>query len=403
MEKIISEKKGILLSDIKDVNALTEVSVKCCNGHVFKLFMNDILVDDKWCEDCIGNSQISNIERCLRELKIDYTLTSKSIKIDYLGRKIIITNDPSEKVNSYIMVPYDENFCKDFVKLKTSMWNGFLRNSSFSLTEKILRPVSFFSEKKSLGNTKGDTGSFVKYNKEYTGQFKRALGYLRVSTDMQVRDGFSLENQEIEICRYAENENMELEALYIDEGLTGTEMSARLALQEMMKDCSPGTTVIVKAIARISRKTLDLIKLAEEIKSKQCKFVCIELNIDFASPIGALLLTLSGSLAQFEAQVISERIKSVLKTMKEKGTLRKRPLYGYKINEDKDSDIHYLPIEEEQINIQKIRNIVEKNKNKGITRIVRIINDKIPPPRKAKQWYLKSVKNLCIRECINLN
>lgn len=44
----------------------------------------------------------------------------------------------------------------------------------------------------------------------------KAFGYIRVSTEMQVEEGYSLDNQEYEITEHAKKEGMRLERIYRD-------------------------------------------------------------------------------------------------------------------------------------------------------------------------------------------
>jgi hypothetical protein len=49
----------------------------------------------------------------------------------------------------------------------------------------------------------------------------RAVGYVRVSTDEQAREGCSLDNQEARIRAYAESQEWELVEMYREEGFSG--------------------------------------------------------------------------------------------------------------------------------------------------------------------------------------
>ncbi|HUM85591.1 MAG TPA: recombinase family protein [Lachnospiraceae bacterium] len=55
----------------------------------------------------------------------------------------------------------------------------------------------------------------------------RAVGYIRVSTDMQVEEGCSLENQEYQIRNYVENQHMQLIEIYKEKrGASGKNIEA---------------------------------------------------------------------------------------------------------------------------------------------------------------------------------
>lgn len=52
----------------------------------------------------------------------------------------------------------------------------------------------------------------------------RAVGYIRVSTQGQVRDGYSLSNQRDEIMRYCTENEIELVEIYEDKGISGAKV-----------------------------------------------------------------------------------------------------------------------------------------------------------------------------------
>jgi len=50
---------------------------------------------------------------------------------------------------------------------------------------------------------------------------KKAVGYIRVSTIIQVKEGESLSTQKQQIVDYAKNKGWELDDIYSDEGISG--------------------------------------------------------------------------------------------------------------------------------------------------------------------------------------
>ena len=65
----------------------------------------------------------------------------------------------------------------------------------------------------------------------------RAVGYIRVSTDMQAEEGYSLENQEHQIKEFAEWQKMKLVHIYKEEkGASGKNIEGRPQFQQMLAD-----------------------------------------------------------------------------------------------------------------------------------------------------------------------
>ncbi len=83
-----------------------------------------------------------------------------------------------------------------------------------------------------------------------------ALGYARVSTDEQTREGVSLEAQRERIRAYAQAKDLPLGDILVDEGRSGKDLK-RPALQELLARCDRGEVahVIVWKLDRLTRRT----------------------------------------------------------------------------------------------------------------------------------------------------
>ncbi len=73
---------------------------------------------------------------------------------------------------------------------------------------------------------------------------KRAIGYCRVSTDEQSRNGLSMDGQESKIKAFAESQGWELAGIYSDPGFSGKDLK-RPALSKMIEDIKAGQIDIV--------------------------------------------------------------------------------------------------------------------------------------------------------------
>jgi DNA invertase Pin-like site-specific DNA recombinase len=235
----------------------------------------------------------------------------------------------------------------------------------------------------------------------YPENYHMAVGYTRVSTDRQVAEGHSLDAQEAFLAKEAGIRNYFLRALYIDEGISGKDIEHREALKKMMEELQEGDKVIVYAVERFTRHLKDLLVLAEEIKRKKCVLIVPEMDVDFNTPQGGMLLAIRGSLAQYEREITSKRVKDTLGHLKRMGRLANKPHFGMMINPDKSPDAPlYIRNEEEQKLIDKIRNLRAKHKDLKITAFTRLVNEKIDPPRTATTWYHKMLKDVMAREGI---
>ena len=257
---------------------------------------------------------------------------------------------------------------------------------------------------KTMENDKEDTGSMIKYAPPpFPLNTSQAVGYIRVSTAMQVQDGFSLDAQEAKIYRECVNRNLFCRSLYIDKGISGGSTQKRLGLQEMMGNLKEGDWIIAASVSRLARDTVDLLSISKKIEDMGCHLVVIDLNLDLTTPSGKLILTLMGSQAQFERELTSERVKTVMAHLKEKGMLRTKPVYGWKLNPNRgDNEPMHIRDEHEQETIKRIRGIRNIHPKTKITEFTRIVNQsKLAPPRKAREWYHGTLRDIMNREGIN--
>ncbi len=168
---------------------------------------------------------------------------------------------------------------------------------------------------------------------------KKALLYLRVSTDKQAEKGFSLPAQE-EACRtYAKTHGFSVEHVYRDEG-ESARSDDRPQLQEMLARCDEGdiAAVIVYKLDRFARNVFDHVRNAARIRMKKAELHSVTENIS-GTPEGMMVEAILASVAQFFSGNLA---RDVLKGMNERakqGMCNSKAPPGYKnmreiINED---------------------------------------------------------------------
>ena len=410
MEKVIQQKSGKLLK--KGEGIFQESTFECYQGHKFQAFENDIILG-KWCELCIDKT-----ETILENLNIPYSKNKKlgNFIYQYLiegDRNFVIFSDITKK-NDMIYNAKENNFNIIFVEnfedtnLDKKIWDAIKNNTPNTLIEK--EEVSIVKEShhqcritENLGNEKGEEVSVVKSMvPPFPINRKRMKGYIRVSTVMQVQDGFSLEAQESKISKETEKWNGYLHSIYIDRGISGGSMKKRLALDKLLKSLESEDWVIVNSVSRLARNTKDLLSIVELIENRGCHLLILDLNLDITSPSGKLILTLIGSQAQFEREITSERVKGVMEHLKKTGKLRTKPPFGWKMNQDHSTgaSIHVRD-EKEQAIIEKMRILRSKYQDISITNFSEKLNEEnLEPPRKSKKWYHRTVKDIMVREGI---
>ena len=139
----------------------------------------------------------------------------------------------------------------------------------------------------------------------------KAAIYTRVSTNDQADVEFnSCETQELKIRSFIKSQdNIEIYKVYSDQGYSGANID-RPELQEMLREIQNGKidTVIAYKIDRLTRSPKDFYQLIEILEQNKATFISVTERFDTSTPSGRLLRNIMLTFAQFERELISERI-----------------------------------------------------------------------------------------------
>src|SRR5262249_16058650 len=116
-----------------------------------------------------------------------------------------------------------------------------------------------------------------------------AVGYVRVSTSEQAREGISLEAQRARILAQATAQGLTLGAIHADERISGRRASNRPALEAALKEvCANRGTLIVYSLSRLARSTKDAILIAERLGKAGAQLVLLSESIDTRTAAGKM-------------------------------------------------------------------------------------------------------------------
>lgn len=162
----------------------------------------------------------------------------------------------------------------------------------------------------------------------------KAVGYLRVSTAEQAREGLSLDVQESRIRSYCDAKQWELVRIYRDEGVSGKDLN-REGIQSLIADLkSNGVDVVaITKLDRLTRSIRDLGTLIEDLFNGVA-LASVEESLDSSTANGRMVVNLLGSVAQWEREIIGERTKAALDHKADKGEWRGRIPYGFRVGEN---------------------------------------------------------------------
>lgn len=109
--------------------------------------------------------------------------------------------------------------------------------------------------------------------------------------------------------------------MYVDHGLTGTNRD-RPALREAIAAVRAGDTLVVTKLDRLARSVRDAHDLADELATKGVRLQLGASVYDPDDPVGKLLFSVLGIVAEFEADLIRARTREGMAVARAKGRLR---------------------------------------------------------------------------------
>ncbi|MED0670607.1 recombinase family protein [Aneurinibacillus aneurinilyticus] len=137
----------------------------------------------------------------------------------------------------------------------------------------------------------------------------RAVIYKRVSVLRNHIDGTSLDVQHERLEAYAKAHGWDVVGVYEDAGISGKDTN-RPQLQRMLQDAEKGVfeVILVYKLDRLSRSVSDFHQLANFLDSHKIALVSVTQHLDTSSPTGRLLRNILVDFANFERELITERI-----------------------------------------------------------------------------------------------
>ncbi len=144
---------------------------------------------------------------------------------------------------------------------------------------------------------------------------QRAVIYCRVSTADQ-----SCVRQKDELKRFAERAGYEVSGIFMETG-SGVRVDRAERRKVMaLAQAREIDAILVTELSRWGRSTIDLISTLQELESYRVSLIAITgMTFDLATPHGRMLATVLAGIAEFERDLISERVKSGLAAARARG------------------------------------------------------------------------------------
>ena len=155
--------------------------------------------------------------------------------------------------------------------------------------------------------------------------------YIRVSTEDQAREGFSLPEQEKRLRAMCEYKGYEIYKLYKDAGISAKDMN-RPAFEELLQDIREKkcNTIVVLKLDRLTRSVYDMEFIMKFLEENDAYLDCANEEINTTNSRGKMVARLLTTVSQNEIERTSERTKVGLAGAIKEGHIPGKNPLGYK-------------------------------------------------------------------------
>jgi site-specific DNA recombinase len=217
----------------------------------------------------------------------------------------------------------------------------------------------------------------------------KAIGYVRVSTEEQAKDGVSLDNQKDKIRNYCQYKGFSLAQIIEDAGISGGKNKARAGFVELLDRIESNEigAVILYSLERLSRDMLTLLALEKLLDEKDLELHTVEGQVDTGTPDGWLNFAMKAFLGEMERRQVKYRTKRAMEFKKAQGSVVGSVPYGYRRLQDR-----LEPDDAEQTVITLAKSLYEASY--GLSAICRRLTEQGYVTRNGKCFTVEQVKRI---------
>jgi site-specific DNA recombinase len=213
--------------------------------------------------------------------------------------------------------------------------------------------------------------------------------YIRVSTEEQVREGFSISAQREKLKAFCQVQDWDNYKFYVDEGISAKDTN-RPYLQQMIKHIEQGIidTVLVYRLDRLTRSVLDLYQLLDIFEKHNCNFKSATEVYDTTTAMGRMFITLVAAMAQWERENLGERVRMGQIEKARQGKYSAKAPFGFNKNED---DVLIINKDEKEVILDMIEKIKE---GYSLRQLANYLDGSGIPPIRGYQWHITTIKTI---------
>jgi len=216
----------------------------------------------------------------------------------------------------------------------------------------------------------------------------RAALYVRVSTEDQAKEGFSLDAQTQRLKAYCGFKEWTVSDIYREEGYSGRN-TERPEYKRMMEDHEKWDVLLVLKMDRIHRNSVNFTLMMDELRRKGKEFNSVQEKFDTTTAMGRFVMDVVQRIAQLESEQIGDRVKMGM-TRKAKygtGNMGSAHPYGYVYERGMLTIVEY--------EAEVVKDIYSMHsEGMSLRSIADTLNNSYIQPKKGGRWSHQSISNI---------
>lgn len=218
---------------------------------------------------------------------------------------------------------------------------------------------------------------------------KRIGLYIRVSTEEQAIEGYSISGQRERLKAFCVAQSWETIKFYVDEGISGRS-TERPALKKMMRDIEDGLidVLLVYRLDRLTRSVRDLHDILDFLEKHNCQFRSATEVYDTSTAMGRMFITIVAAIAEWESANLGERVRLGQIEKARQGEWSAPAPYGFRKNDQKRLEVNPDEIEAVKLMVRKVK------EGYSFRQLSMYMQNTSYKPRRGYKWHIASLLDL---------
>lgn len=213
--------------------------------------------------------------------------------------------------------------------------------------------------------------------------------YIRVSTEEQVNEGYSISAQRERLKAFCAAQGWEDYKFYVDEGISGRN-TKRPQFKKIMDDVKAGhiRVLLVYRLDRLTRSVRDLHNILDKLDKHQCVFRSATEIYDTSSAMGRMFITIVAAIAEWESANLGERVSMGQLEKARQGEWSAQAPYGFYKDENDKLKIDDVQIKAVKLMIQKVQ------EGMSFRQLSIYMESTEFRPKRAYKWHIRTLMDM---------